>query len=412
MNEHIQEKILNIGIIWSNPYSANKGVAALTYSILYLLKTIEVDNHYKFNILLVGSGREGFDEIQLLNGNIKYLNTRRKKFLTFKGMMKFFVMPQKSHFIDILKLDFVLDLSEGDSYSDIYGKERFNLFNNSKRFFCMLNKKQLLLPQTIGPFDEKKLEIKAINTLSKIEYICVRDKLSYNYVKKNVACANLIESIDLAFLLPYKRNYEKNGVTKVGINISGLLWGGGYTNNNQFLLNVNYQELIINIINYFYNLNNIQIFLVGHVFDHKREIENDLFVNNQIHLKYPKTIIAPEFVDPIEAKSFISNLDFFIGSRMHACIAAFSAEVPVVPLAYSRKFNGLFADTLNYHYLGDCKKNSIEEIIQKVHEAFNNKELLKDLIKKSNKEIVKPRLDELEQTISRFLDLKNKQNTI
>ena len=39
---------------------------------------------------------------------------------------------------------------------------------------------------------------------------------------------------------------------------------------------------------------------------------------------------------------------------MHACIAAFSAGVPVVPMAYSRKFNGLFG-TLGYKRVADCK---------------------------------------------------------
>jgi polysaccharide pyruvyl transferase WcaK-like protein len=50
---------------------------------------------------------------------------------------------------------------------------------------------------------------------------------------------------------------------------------------------------------------------------------------------------------------------------MHSTIGAFSAGVPVIPVAYSRKFNGLF-NTLEYPYYIDAKGPiSIEEAIEK-----------------------------------------------
>jgi polysaccharide pyruvyl transferase WcaK-like protein len=42
-----------------------------------------------------------------------------------------------------------------------------------------------------------------------------------------------------------------------------------------------------------------------------------------------------------EIKWVIGQCDFFLGSRMHACIAALSQSVPAVCLAYSRKFIGV-----------------------------------------------------------------------
>jgi polysaccharide pyruvyl transferase WcaK-like protein len=61
-------------------------------------------------------------------------------------------------------------------------------------------------------------------------------------------------------------------------------------------------------------------------------------------------IRVPDFPDPSEVKSYISGLDFLIAGRMHACIAAFSSGTPVVPVAYSRKFTGLFG-MLGYQWL-------------------------------------------------------------
>src|SRR3546814_5142573 len=46
----------------------------------------------------------------------------------------------------------------------------------------------------------------------------------------------------------------------------------------------------------------------------------------------------------------MSSLDYLVAGRMHACIAAFSSGTPVMPVAYSRKFSGLFG-TLGYDFL-------------------------------------------------------------
>ena len=53
-------------------------------------------------------------------------------------------------------------------------------------------------------------------------------------------------------------------------------------------------------------------------------------------------IVAAEY-DQHEIKGVIGRCDFFIGSRMHACIAALSQGVPCVGVAYSMKFEGVFA---------------------------------------------------------------------
>ena len=80
-------------------------------------------------------------------------------------------------------------------------------------------------------------------------------------------------------------------------------------------------------------------------------------------------MVAPRFRTPSEAKTYIAGLDFFMGARMHACIAAFSSGVPVVPMAYSRKFAGLFG-TLGYDHTVDCTTEPNEAILAKTAAAF------------------------------------------
>ena len=67
---------------------------------------------------------------------------------------------------------------------------------------------------------------------------------------------------------------------------------------------------------------------------------------------FPNVICYSAFSNPIEAKSLISIMDVFIGSRMHATIAAFSSAVATIPVAYSRKFIGLY-ENLGYTHIVD-----------------------------------------------------------
>jgi len=78
-------------------------------------------------------------------------------------------------------------------------------------------------------------------------------------------------------------------------------------------------------------------------------------------------------------------MDLFIGARMHSTIAAFSSGVPVIPIAYSRKFNGLY-DTLQYPYYIDAKSNITEEnAITAILTFMSERDKMSFLIEKGKK---------------------------
>lgn len=376
-----KKKNINIGIIWANPFSKNLGVAALGYSILYLFRQIEIKNDIRFKILMIGSEGYKEDSIKVGGYDVKFKNIPKMNFMNLKSLLKIAYYTKGKGILDLLKMDYVFDISEGDSFSDIYGVERFKTISSSKRLFNLLNKKQFLLPQTIGPFSDKNIKEKAFNLIKKMECIYTRDKQSYDYVIKNILHPNIHEGIDIAFSLPYTKIQFNNNKVNVGINISGLLWNGGYSKNNQFGLKVDYQQLILEILSYFTNMENIQIHLVGHVFSEvKDSVEDDFRINIALKDKFPEAEIAPRFNSPVEAKSYISGLDFFIGSRMHACIAAFSSNVPVFPLAYSRKFDGLFINSLKYKFIGNMTNQEEDIILNNIIIAFKNRNDIKNII--------------------------------
>lgn len=80
---------------------------------------------------------------------------------------------------------------------------------------------------------------------------------------------------------------------------------------------------------------------------------------------------------------------------MHATIAAFSSGVPVLPMAYSRKFNGLFCDTLKYQHILDMKVSMEESALEIVCRSFENRYKLKEEINECIKTTVSKRKEKI-----------------
>lgn len=150
---------------------------------------------------------------------------------------------------------------------------------------------------------------------------------------------------------------------------------GGYTGKNEFGLKMDYPALIRGLITYFRDhADGCEIHLVPHVFPDKPIAghENDYTASEALAAEFPGTVLAPRFASPSEAKSYIAGMDFFMGARMHACIAACSSGVPVAPMAYSRKFAGLFG-SIGYDHTIDCTSASAEDVHARITELYANR---------------------------------------
>ena len=397
-----------IGLLWVNPYNTNRGVGALSYSVLYLLEKISEEYDIPFEYYLMGNSNETILNKVLYIGEqpVKINMIRTIIPNTLKAKIKSIIFRK-----DIAKskdVDFVFDIGEGDSFSDIYGIPRFQKLNYTKKKYNKRGVRQMLLPQTIGPFKDPAVLTEAIKSMNNCQVILARDKQSYDFLLEHKITSKIDEIIDVAFFMPFTRRERTKEYTNVGINISALLWNGGYTQNNQFNLKADYQKLIKDTIDYFLSIPNVQVYLVPHVVGTNRdELENDYSVSYDLEREYnnEKLRLSPFFLSPIDAKDFISSMDFFTGARMHAAIAAFSSEVPVVPMAYSRKFNGLFVDTLNYDYLGDLVNQNEEEVLNVIKRTFEDRDQIKEIIQNRMNGIVKERGKLLKQYILNFLDI-------
>jgi polysaccharide pyruvyl transferase WcaK-like protein len=292
--------------------------------------------------------------------------------------LKDFARPVGGLFALLRGCDMVLDIGAGDSFSDIYGNKRIAVMLAAQAMTLAARRPLLFSPQTIGPFQKDWSRKVAVSILRRAHTVTTRDDLSTAYLREIGYGAAIVEATDVALRLPYERaGRPAGGKTRVGINVSGLLYNGGYNRDNMFGLRDSYKELIRTLLYRLTERSDIEVHLVPHVISDESEVEDDYRASLLLAEDYPSLIVAPKFKDPIEAKSYISGMDFFAGARMHACIAAFSTGVPVLPMAYSRKFKGLFG-TLGYDLLADCQNDSAVNIISLFETALADREALRD----------------------------------
>ena len=349
---------LTVGLLWHSLTSDNLGVGALTMAHMDIVRAaakranISVD----FKVLCWRETREPYG----LAGDVTIENFRLADFANPVG-----------GFIDKARAcDIVLDIGAGDSFSDIYGQGRIMKMIAAQRLVRLAGRPLVLSPQTIGPFSSGMTRNMALSVMRGAAMVAARDDLSIAYAREIGFEDDIVEASDVALKLNHDAPRARTGDRiRVGLNISGLLFNGGYTGNNMFGLQMDYAALQHDIIRFFRTAPHVELHLVGHVISDTNETEDDYRVAAQLAEEFPGVTLAPKFGSPVEAKSYIAGMDFFIGARMHACIAAFSAGVPVVPLAYSRKFEGLFG-ALGYDLTADCKSETAEDILSHIKRCF------------------------------------------
>lgn len=371
--------------------STNLGCAALGLSFIQVIKEIAQENNWNVIIDIIGYGKgEPYEDDCVSINAPQYFDIRKRDFWTyFKESVK--------------QADLIVDFTGGDSFTDIYGMRRFIRESIVKEKALKSKKCFLLGPQTIGPFTNPLAKRIAKHQILLADFVFARDEVSYNYVK-NLGC-DCILTTDVAFmLLPTEGKYDlskTHSSQRFGLNVSGLLYNGGYNNNNQFELKMDYKMFVNQLVKELTGLG-YEIHLIPHVLPLRSPTEDDYKVAQIIHEEFPNTIIAPRFSSPKEAKEYICNMDFFVGSRMHATIAAFSMGIPTVPVAYSPKFFRLYS-SLGYNRVIDGKDVDENEAVAYIIDCIQDIEAIKSENSKSM-ELAKERNIEFKEKIQQILN--------
>ena len=388
----------------------NRGVSALAYSLVKLVKEVIpnakisffMGNPEKTNNVLHLADKEV--AIDVINYRLSP-RARIQEHLLFLICMAFLVRITPSDWLrrkiihsnsrlrDLDECDVIGDIHGGDSFSDIYGLGDFIMGIVPTVMIILLRKKLVLFPQTYGPYHSWLAKAIARWVILRASVVLSRDHENIPFVNtllgRPINDTQIAFCPDVAFTLPavppskieiYPPTDILAGEKIVGININGLMFHGGYTGKNMFGLRFEYKTFVLNLIQKLMNETTSRIFLIPHTYSDKGNIYSDNEAAGQVYdalkdkYKNRLYLVTGEY-NQFEIKGIIGRCDFFIGSRMHACIAAISQGVPTAALAYSKKFHGVFEGVGLRQMVVDARSLDLDEAVNCVIALYRNRQL-------------------------------------
>lgn len=364
-----------------NIKSNNRGTAALGYgSIAFLLKKGYIDEDYeiiRYRFYKNPFRSKSIDVIDELD-----INGKKWKYHTiYAWFVEKWLYKHKIHFFSstfkrtIKSLKLVAALNGGDGLTDIYGEKLLNSRLPEMNLAMEFNIPFVVMPQTIGPFLEDSNKQRIINILRKARKIYVRDDNFIKDLDENDIAYE--ESNDLSYYmqpLPFHIEIQK---PCIGINVSGLAYSNKFGNlAGQF---DSYPMLMTEIVKSF-QCKGYHVYIIPHAYNvNKPEKNNDdmeaskLFYDSLVD-KTNVHFIDNDLISP-QVKYLISQMDFFVGTRMHANFAAIFTNTPVFGLAYSYKFKGAFEKNGIYNRvfeINNLPEAQIHSVVETIEKAFTD----------------------------------------
>jgi len=407
------KKPFNVALFGASLDVGNMGVRALAASVIQLVCDVRPEARIH---LLYGNRTGGETEIELAGRTIKIEivnfrlspKARLREHLGYIFLMACIsrILPVRAwrdriiNSVPFLKAiyeaDFVGDIRGGDSFSDIYGTRLFIVNAMPAIISILLHKKLVLLPQTYGPYKSSLARTIARFILARSSRIYARDTQSIPIVNDLLGVQGNREEIqfcpDVAFTLAAISPREilidpplekKNSEPLVGLNISGLLYMGGFTRDNMFGLKFDYKSFVRQLLLRFLEESSARILIVPHVLGADAESEPEACeeVWRNVPERYRDRVhLLRGHYDQNGIKGIIGQCDFFLGARMHACIAALSQMIPTVGLAYSQKFLGVFESAGAGNMVLDCRKIGMTELLAECLRRFEERESVRPFI--------------------------------
>lgn len=292
----------------------------------------------------------------------------------------------------LMDQDFCLDITGGDSFSDLYGSRQFQSCAEVKKLSLEWKIPLGLLPQTYGPFDNPEYRRIAVELIRQSEFAWARDERSFRELQNLLGDRFDFErhhcGVDVAFLLepiqPAVGDLSKSPALgwladtsrpTLGLNVSGLIYNDPESAVRQYKFVADYRQAMKEFIQRLLTQSDANILLIPHVIAPIGHVQSDygaclelcqMFVD-----QWPERLaVLPELKDPRHVKWVISQCDWFCGTRMHATIAGLSTRVPTAAVAYSLKTAGVFETCDQGDNVADPRELSTSEVIDKLWQSW------------------------------------------
>ncbi len=285
----------------------------------------------------------------------------------------------------------VLDISGGDSFTDLYGSRRFQTMVLTKLLALDSGVPLILLPQKLGPFQDPANLRVATQILRRAAAVWVRDAESFRFLQ-NVLGEKFDPErhrlgVDIAVALPMQRPAmlppmlmemlaEPRTFPLVGLNVSGLLCNDAEAACEDFGLADAHPAQIEAVARALLDVDpSLRLLLVPHVHRPPGEPESDLAAANSLAARLEsladgRVHVLSSPLTAMELKWVLARLDWFAGARMHATIGAFSSGVPTLGLGYTDKTRGVFQECGLGSEVADLRRLDARQLAERTVVSF------------------------------------------
>jgi len=297
----------------------------------------------------------------------------------------------------IIKSDCIIDISGGDSFTDLYGEWRFNAITLPKLIAIENKIPLILLPQTYGPYNSNTCKKKASEIVKRAHSAWARDHGSFEELKQLLGDdfdpSKHFEGVDVAFILesyapkniPQNLNsFLKGQHPTIGINISGLIYNNIENSKKQYSFKADYDQVIKKLITQLLSHSNANICLIPHVLVDDSHYESDIAASKKTIIDLnlspadeKRVIIVEKNYNQCEIKWIISQMDWFCGTRMHSTIAALSTGVPTTAIAYSLKTLRVFKTCQQGNQVIDPRELNTNDTVEHLWNCWTTSEKTK-----------------------------------
>ncbi len=363
-----------------NVRSNNRGTAALGYGALAFLQSKGyIDD--EFEIVKFRFHRYPWSKIP--KEIVSELDINGKKWKLHEisvWALERYLYRFRIHFLNTLygrtirNVRIVAAINGGDGLTDLYGNRLLDSRLPEMKLAIESRIPFIVMPQTIGPFLDQANKERILKILGKAQKIYVRDT---NFVSELEAKGLQYEvDNDLSY---YMRPEPVDVEIKhpcVGVNVSGLAYSNRFGNlAGEFDC---YSALMEGIVRMFRS-KGCNVYIIPHSYNTVKPEENNddmeaskLFYN-RLADKDNVFFIDKNLISP-QIKYLISQMDFFVGTRMHANFAAIFTGTPVFGLAYSYKFKGAFERNGIFNrvaLVNNLKESEISGVLSDIENAYN-----------------------------------------
>lgn len=403
---------LKVALFGSAPDTPNMGVSALFASVVAGLRDRLPGIQFVVFDNGLGSRQHNFslwDEstisVDLLGIRAGLRVDRAENLLTIAAaasMGRLGALNRIVHAID--ECDAVLDISGGDSFSDIYGIKRFNSVTRPKKIAIARRTPLILLPQTYGPFKSSRCRRVASSVARRAAACWARDLRSFEQLKsllgQDFDTTKHHAGVDMAFGLGSTDPTSvlsvdvKNLIGKslddcplVGFNVSGLIYNNPAASAKEYGIKGNYNSLVIEFLRWLLKTSRARILLIPHVMSPPGHYESDLGACREVAQTLgdfqDRLAITPSALDQSQVKWLIAKTDWFCGTRMHSTIAALSSCVATATISYSDKAKGVFECCGLGKQVFDPRSQSNSDMLQHLKASFSQRDALRETLQKN-----------------------------